>query len=304
MSNLRERFQQELVERDPYDLVFAFGEVFHNPRYQSFVFVEGPADENFYRKTSHEKLSKDVYYQCGSFKKEKAYNGYSGKKAVLYSLKGIAENRKLSQHLNKCTFIIDKDFEESIEDWIPESEQARNQLHRTKGHSVESYLFEKNNIGNILRYINYNANVKDFLDKFNDFAKEMSAFYAVNSIITGFYNNSTERTVFYRHTFSREEILSFDFSQEDFWLGREKAQRETELMMEQIVNKPIALKMVEQRKEIIEKNIMLVRGHDAFAFIYQYAKQKFNKNFDIFERHSQYSELIKELFVELEKVPT
>lgn len=35
-----------------------------------------------------------------------------------------------------------------------------------------------------------------------------------------------------------------------------------------------------------------------------YAKQKFNKNFDIFERHSQYSELIKELFVELEKVPT
>lgn len=63
-----------------------------------------------------------------------------------------------------------------------------------RGDSIAKHITAKTNRQ---WYINYNANVKDFLDKFNDFAKEMSAFYAVNSIITGFYNNSTERTVFY-----------------------------------------------------------------------------------------------------------
>ena len=47
---------------------------------------------------------------------------------------------------------------------------------------------------------------------------------------------------------------------------------------------------------------MLLRGHDAFEFLYQYLRQKLNMKFNIFEADSHYKDLVKDLFVEFKPV--
>ncbi len=300
LSNFREEWQRELQGViHPHDLVVEFGEIFSKARYQSFVFVEGPTDEIFYTHTNRSELNKDAYYQCGSLTKERFYEGKVGKDAVLYSLNRIVNDSKLSKSLHKCIFIIDRDFDDTFsKETLPKCKNTEYTLYETKGHSVENYLFEEKNIGHVLRYINFQCNVNDFLDKFKDFTKEMSTYYAVNSEIT----RQSQNNAFYKHRYSLEEILSFNFSKEDFWIGRQKAREEIKLMQDVVLGNQWSKGFVENKQRLIEKNIMLIRGHDAFTFLYQYAKQKYNKDFDIFEKRSDYHDLIDVLSVDFERV--
>ena len=305
MSNFTGYFERERAVEHEFGPVMKFNLQRNKIRFDHFIFVEGFTDRHFYINTSDARLSKNAFYLYREFEEGAVDDGFFGKKSVLYSLRLISENKELSKDLDKCIFIIDRDFDYFGEsDLIPKSEKVKNVLYKTQGHSVENYLFAKNNLRTVLKSVNFQCDVNDFLNKFEEFVKGMSSYYAVNSEITGLSRAHNNRTVFYKHKYPSEEIMNFDFSKEDFWLGRNKAQEETELMQQQILGKQVSVDFADKKKSIIENNIMFVRGHDAFAFMYQYIKQKFNKDFDIFEMGSDYRSLIKELFIEFEKVST
>lgn len=303
MSDFINRFEQERATGLDFDLVAKFNLVRNQYRYNTFIFVEGSTDENFYSSTSEENLSKCAFYLHKIVDKTNLQDEYLGKKAVLYALKCISGDKILSKDLHKCMFIIDRDFEETIDDdLLPETEIAFKQLYKTQGHSVESYLFHKNNIKNVLRYLSPSLNQNDFFDKLDEFVDVMCEYYAANALITGITISNNIVTPFYKHVYQREEILSFDFSKENFWLGKQKAIAETESMRSQIEGRPLAQLAYDYRKEEIRNNSMLLRGHDAFEFLYQYLRQKLNMKFDIFEADSHYKDLVKDLFVEFKPV--
>lgn len=303
MSNFTGYFERERAVENEFGPVMKFSFQRKKYRFEHFVFVEGTTDRHFYINTSRDELSKNAYYLYREYD-EDAVDDLFGKESVLYCLHHIAQDKELSKDLNKCIFIIDKDFDYYGEYIPPNLEKTGCIVQKTLGHSMENYLFTANNPRNVLQYVHFPCDVNDFLNKFDEFAKGMSTYYAINSEITGLSRPHNDRTVFYRHRYSKDEILCFDFSKEDFWLGKRKAQEETELMLKEILNKQISTKLADRKKEIIESNRIFIRGHDAFTFMYQYIKQKFNKEFDIFATNSEYRSLIKELTVEFEKIST
>ena len=310
MANFAARFEQERLVETEFGPVVRFNIERTRYRYDEFVFVEGPTDKNFYMNTnveteSEKKISKYACYLFRKFNEGATYDRYTGKKAVLYCLKCISDNPKFNKDFKKCYFIIDRDYEESIDSALtPTSENAYKRLYRTQGHSLENYLYVKENFEKVFRYVCFGMNKDEFSNKFNDFANEMSTFYAANSIITGQCNGSDQEVKSYKHKYKQNEILQFDFSKENFWLGRAKAREEIERMLEHLSRFAFARHFYEEKEKEIKKNHIFVRGHDAFEFIYQYVKQKANKEFNIFDRNSDYLDLLGDLTVTIEKVPT
>ena len=113
-------------------------------RFDHFIFVEGFTDRHFYINTSDDRLSKNAYYLYREFEEGAVDDDFFGKESVLYSLRLISQDKDLSKDLDKCIFIIDRDFDYFGEnDLIPESKKVENVLFKTQGHSVENYLFAK-----------------------------------------------------------------------------------------------------------------------------------------------------------------
>ena len=200
---------------------------------------------------------------------------------------------------------MDKDYEESIDsEFEPKRKDANKRLFRTIGHSLENYLYAGDNLEKVFRYVCFGMSKEEFADKFNDFATEMTPFYAANAIITGQCYGSDQAVVSYKHKYKQDEILQFDFSKEDFWLGRTKAREEIDRMLQHLSRFAFARRFYEKKEEQIQKKHVLIRGHDAFEFIYQYVKQKANKEFNIFDRNNDYRDLLGQLTVKIENVPT
>ena len=310
MANFAARFEQERLVETEFGPVVRFNVERTRYRYDEFVFVEGPTDKNFYMNTTVEtedktKISKYACYLFRKFNEGAIYDRYTGKKSVLYCFKYIADNPKFSKDFKKCYFIMDKDYEESIDsEFEPKRKDANKRLFRTIGHSLENYLYAGDNLEKVFRYVCFGMSKEEFADKFNDFATEMTPFYAANAIITGQCNGSDQSVVSYKHKYKQDEILQFDFSKEDFWLGRTKAREEIDRMLQHLSRFAFARRFYEKKEEQIQKKHVLIRGHDAFEFIYQYVKQKANKEFNIFDRNNDYLDLLGQLTVKIENVPT
>lgn len=238
---------------------------------KTFIFVEGSTDKVFYQNTNLENLSDHAcyYYRTMSDKYDKKQ--YKGKEAVYYSLKRIIDSEKLRESLDRCQFIIDRDYMKVQKSKYSKLKLADyKKIKVTKGHSMESYFLNENNLNIVLENIGINKD--DFLTVFDLFALEMSRFYAYKAVITDNFESGAD--IKYKKKYKDEELFVFDFTRENFWLGKDKVEEECLRMKKALRQYSYLLRQADNLQKEIAKDRIYVRGHDAFTFLEQYIIQK------------------------------
>ena len=270
-ENFKEMFQNELDVEVDFGPVMRFALVRERPSIKQFVFVEGSTDKIFYESTNIKILSDNAYYFYRTLSDRYDKEEYKGKEAVFYSLKRIIDDVRLSKKIDKCKFIVDRDYEK-----IPKSKYSKlkasdyDKLTITKGHSMESYFFEDSNLKAILKRVD--LDVDEFLKVFDIFTAEMSYYYSLKAIVTENYKAGAN--IKYNRKYNDSELFCFDFSKEKFWLGQDKIKEECLRMKRSVDRNLYLIKQAENLQKEIASNRMMVRGHDAFSFLEQYIMQK------------------------------
>lgn len=273
-GDFKAAFQNELDIEVDFGPVMRFALVREKSYIKQFVFVEGSTDKIFYESTNINMLSDNAYYFYRTLSDKLDKRDYKGKEAVFYSLKRIVDNEKLSKKLDKCKFIVDRDYTKVQRSKYTKLKPADySRVTVTKGHSMESYFLEESNLRDILKKEGLNAD--DFLKLFDEFKEQMSYFYAFKSIITDNYNVGAN--IRFRKKYEDSELFVFDFSKRKFWLGQDKVKEECQRMKMAISSYTYLIRQAELLQKEIISNRMMVRGHDAFSFLEQYVEQKARK---------------------------
>ena len=266
-------FQSQIAEEIDFGPVMRFSLKRNDKNIERFIFVEGSTDEQFYGSTQVEILCDKTAYFYRKMTDDDSLPEYKGKEAVFYALKKVCRNEQLASEIDRCLFIVDRDFSDHISSTqtkLNATEYSRILI--TYGHSMESYFLEKNNVTVILEY--FNADVNRFWELFSCFAEEMSPYYALNAVITENYH-----TVRYRKTYTNDDICTFDFKKGDrFWDGYDAMIEECRLMRSKIRKSQNSVML--QRATFLETKIRhnprYIRGHDAYTFLEQYLRQFHN----------------------------
>lgn len=267
-------FQNELDIEVDFGPVMRFALVREKSNIKHFVFVEGSTDKIFYESTNIDALSNQAYYfyRTLSDKYDKTY--YRGKEAVFYSLKRIVDDNKLSKKIDKCHFIVDRDYtktQRSKYTKLKVSDYSRVLV--TKGHSMESYFLDEFNLKIILDEVDLDVN--EFLKLFDEFKLEMSYFYSLKAVITENYKSGAN--IKFKKKYDDSELFVFDFSKKRYWLGQDRVKEECQRMRKVLDSYVYLLRQAELLQKEIVSNRMMIRGHDAFSFLEQYIEQKAHK---------------------------
>lgn len=289
-------FQDEIALEVDFGPVMRFSLMRDKNWITTFVFVEGSTDKIFYINTNIPKLTGDAYYFYRTVSDGYNLENFKGKEAVYYCLSRITKNEKLSNYLDRCVFIVDKDYDQQPKSkFVRLTSEDYKKIQVTKGHSMESYFFEKSNLTNVLK--TFNLSEEPFMSKFEEFSQLMSKFYALRAVITNkFYTNSK---ITFKKKYTDEDLFVFDFKQDDFWISKDKVIEESERMKNVLTKYPYMMREVEKLEEDILSNNMNLRGHDSFNFLSQYIKQ-FTNNQITFPKGEPYEvkSLLKNFNVE------
>lgn len=270
-DSFKNYFQSQIDEEIDFGPVMRFSIKRGDKNIEHFVFVEGSTDEQFYGNTRIEVLSSNAAYFYRRMKDEETLPEYKGKEAVFYSLKRVSENEKLSAEIDRCVFIVDRDFSDHILSAKVKLKAADyKRILVTYGHSMESYFLEPENVAKLLN--KFGADPERFWELFSDFAGAISQYYALNAVITENY-----RTIRYRKKYSSTDILSFDFSRgDDFWDGYDAMLEECRLMKGKLGQNRMYLQRAAYLETRMRSNPRYIRGHDAFSFLEEYLRQLHN----------------------------
>lgn len=266
-------FQSQIAEEVDFGPVMRFSLKRNDKNIERFIFVEGSTDEQFYGSTQVEILCDKTAYFYRKMTDDDSLPEYKGKEAVFYALKKVCRNEQLSSEIDRCLFIVDRDFSDHISSArtkLNASEYKR--VLMTYGHSMESYFLEKKNVTVVLEY--FNINPEHFWELFSCFAEEMSLYYALNAVITENY-----KAIPYRKTYTNNDICTFDFAKGDrFWDGYDNMLEECRLMRSRLrqTRNPALLQRAVFLETKIRANPRYIRGHDAYSFLEQYLKQLHN----------------------------
>lgn len=305
--NFRDCFEQEIKIETDFGPIMRFSFLRTKKDIDYFVFVEGSSDENFYKHSNIAYLNGNTAYFYRTTADYHTEIKYKGKESVYYALKCISEDIRLSNTLEKCVFITDRDFEETVDEkLISKSSRAMLYMYQTAGHSVESYLFDDENLNLIFNYFTVDEN--DFLKKFEVFATTMQPFYALRCAITSIKKNEfgSNKDKGKRLSYKKKHgdlehavFCNFDFKKEDYWVGKKDVLNEIRAMEQALRGYPFAMLFVQSNEERIKQHKMYLRGHDVFEFIYQYLLQLHGVDFNLFDRFSSHSSIIREFNVNL-----
>ena len=273
-NSFANEFRKELAVEVDFGPIMRFSMKRNRSDIRSFVFVEGSTDRTFYESTSITTLSDHAYYLFRTKSDRSGKDDYSGKEAVYYCLNRVLGSEQLKASIDKCRFIVDRDY-----DQVKRSKSVNlrprdySHVYVTKGHSMESFFIEKSN----LEIVNdlMDLNTEEFLRLFDAYLKEMSRFCAYRAVMGGYYKSGA--SINYRKKYQDEEITQFDFSREDFWIGKPKMLEECERMKRAIARYPYLQRQVDNLQRQIETDRMNLRGHDSFSFLEQYIEQKAHK---------------------------
>lgn len=273
-EDFKAAFQNELDIEVDFGPVMRFALVREKPHIKQFVFVEGSTDKTFYESTNISVLSDNAYYFYRTLSDKYDKQDYKGKEAVFYSLKRIVDNERLSTKIDKCKFIVDRDYTK-----VQRSKYTKlkpvdySRVTVTKGHSMESYFLEETNLRAILKKAGLNT--EEFLKLFDEFKTEMSYFYSLKAVVTD--NYKTGANIRFSKKYDDSELFVFDFSKKKFWLGQDKVKEECQRMKRALSSHTYLIRQAEALQKEIVSNRMMVRGHDAFSFLEQYIQQKAHK---------------------------
>lgn len=172
-KNFKEAFERERNIEVDFGPVMRFSMMRSKSDISSYVFVEGSSDKEFYRKTNINTLSEKAYYFFREYSDKTIDKKYSGKESVYYSLKKILDNENLKKYIDKCTFIVDRDYSRQQNSrYVNLRNKDYSYIDFTKGHSMEDYFVEKSNLIVIMNSLG--LDIENFYYFYDDFNTEMS----------------------------------------------------------------------------------------------------------------------------------
>ncbi len=234
---------------------------------KEYVFVEGSSDATFYKNTSISILTDQSAYIYADYDSDSKVD--KGKKVVCSALESIRRNEDLRYELDKCVFIIDKDYEYYKNNRV---------FTITEGHSMECYFLEKENIKIIFSFFNLSEEDADtFWNLYIDFASRCYEFFALKGTITYMYSESGRSAVSisspYKTRHDYREIFYFTFDGKTYSFDEDKFNEELELLRNTLkANKNFNL-YYQRLYNDIKDNPQMIRGHDGFEFLKQYLLQ-------------------------------
>lgn len=237
---------------------------------KEFAFVEGSSDETFYKNTAISLLRDQTKYIYPAYNSDKSSD--IGKQAVCEAYGMIRRNEELAYELDKCLFIIDRDFDEYKKERV---------FTVTLGHSMECYFLEKDNIGVLFNHYKIEEKEIDvFWKMLIDFAKNTTEFYALKGTMKHIYDFAQQSNYWinspYKVKNTYADIFDFTFSQDTVEFRKDKMQEEVGLMKKTLDNNKMFLTYYNQLKSGIEDKPRMRRGHDVFLLLQQYMLQKHN----------------------------
>jgi len=265
-------FQAQLQNEVDFGPVMRFSLKRNDKNIKNFIFVEGSSDELFYGNTRERSLSEKCAYFY-RLSQDNTLNDYKGKEAVFYSMRRLKQSDDLKKSLDRCMFIVDRDFSDTIKSRnLTLSEDDIDMLTTTYGHSMESYFLEKHNVNLLFQHLH--LDYKPFYDLFCSFAKEASRYYALKAVITENYKSGEH--IYYNKTYDDRDIFVFNFTggTQDFFVGKSNMQKECKDMAAAIAGHPRLIKRANALQNKISSHPRYIRGHDAFSFLESYLKQK------------------------------
>ncbi len=233
---------------------------------KEFIFVEGSSDETFYKNTSISILRDKTAYIYADYNPDP--REAKGKKVVYAAYESIRNNENLRYELDKCIFIIDKDYEY----------YKKNQVFTiTEGHSMECYFLERENIDVIFSYFKLSgADAQKFWELFTDFASKCYDFFALKGTWTYIYAEKKRTEVItegYNSLYDNTAIFKFDFDGESYSFCEDKFKIELKLLRDSLSANDRFISYYEKLYADIKDNPRMIRGHDAYEFLKQYLLQ-------------------------------
>ena len=230
------------------------------------IFVEGASDSRFYASTSIDELSKNSKYIYQSYEE-----GGGGKEAVFYAYNGIKTNQDLKNDMNRCIFIVDRDWELSImsKDGLI-SGKDRDRFTLTQGHSMECYFLEYENLQVIFSELGIIENLEDFKRLINDFKIKTHHYWALKGTIQ--YANKHSISVHYRKKNNGESIFNYNFKNPEYF-ETDLMNEEISLMEKALKNKSDLVKYCNIWDKKILEEPRFIRGHDYYDFLTSYIEQ-------------------------------
>ena len=245
-------------------------------------FVEGPDDKRFYRfingyEELHNVHKSDYIYSNNNS------NEAHGKSGVLLMYNYIHD--KFSKYLDKCIFIVDHDYN-GLVGYGVSNEKA---ITITKNYAFENYFVEDSNLEKIFNYFNISNDLDNFKNLLKRYIIDVGDFVRVKSTLT---NN---KQVHVTGIFSNNEIFKFNFSSPNYF-NSTYMEKEITNMFDAIKKNSKAYDFYLDKAKDYMHSYRWVRGHDIYNFLYEYLKQKHNKdlNSDMY-----YSDVVKLLNVDI-----
>ena len=278
-----------------------------------YCIIEGSSDQYFYSNIKcidfnksiteflyNSKKNNNLYIDKGSEKR------FVGKNAVIQAYYMINKNDKLSPLLNRCYFIVDKDYYGLNSNFYHNiDEEMEKCFSITKYHSFENYFLTEENIRKIFDYLEkkYEISIEEYEKYYNklmQFVNEISEYNRLKSSIVAVYNKNTKYYSYYKPSYKKkysdEEIFNFDFKKDNFY-NKEMLLEEVEILKKAVFDSPEAKAYFENESIKFEKNKEFIRGHNIYNFFEEYLKQVFE--LDIL-RGFEYGKIVSLLNVEMD----
>ncbi len=299
-NNFKERFLSEIDMPDNFSMVMKYNQYRNDDRYNSIVFVEGYSDKVFYENTKYECLNSNVQYIFKSNKNEDSIN-LVGKEAVIYVYDRIKRNDTLVFDLYKCIFIVDRDFDEILcSKYIKLKESDRKLFTLTKGHSMENFFLEEQNINKIFCSFDLTSDAaKTFWKLFLIFSEEIYEFYALKGTITAGIRENMN--VHYTKRYDDSEIFTFTFdSINEYKYNRLYLEEEVSIMKNGIKQSKQAIDFFDMLKEKLMQYSGFLRGHTVFDFLNSYLEQCYGKTINYKNERTNYCKIVNHMNVEID----
>ncbi len=263
----RKKFDYSRKYASARELEYKLGQYRENRNNREFVFVEGSTDAMFYKNTSISLLADKTAYIYASYNPDK--DAEKGKKAIYKAYESICRNEDLRYELDRCIFIIDRDYEYYPEDRI---------FTVTEGHSMEDYFFELENIKVVFSFFNLSEDdALKFWNLFKDFANKCYEFYALKGTWTYMMEEKRKNGAYISKWYNTKnkyvQIFVFSFNKESYLFCEDKLIEETSILRDVINFNERFIPYYQKLYDDIKGNPMMIRGHDAYEFLKQYLLQ-------------------------------
>jgi hypothetical protein len=272
-----------------------------NPDCEYICVVEGSTDEHFYKNFSLFYLQKErceyIYYSADKNRSGEK-NKISGKEAVIKTYFDIKHDNKFSKGLSKTIFIVDKDYQDTLESqkrFVSTSDKRCFSI--TPYHSMESFFLIPENVDILFQIMSIEKKYKDeFYTLLFRFQSEVAKYYAYIGAVVDSYAYKCER-IKYRKKSDAKEI--FNSLIKNNALNYNKALLHEELdILSKVPMNPLARKNLEKKKRKLNSNYLYIQGHVMFSLLVEYLQKTCKKQIGISEKDTdskRYYKFIKYL---------